>query len=80
VKVIHEWSFRRRCPVDDALDRYDLRVEANDMVKVEDIVAAVEALPKKAFQEELTQILAAKLGCIVTTIGHHSGIKTTCTA
>lgn len=29
---------------------------------------------------EITAALAAKLGCSVTTIGYHSGVKTTCTA
>lgn len=80
MRVIHETTFSRRCPVDDALDRYELRVEASRTIKVEDILAAVEALPEKAFQEDITLTLAAKLGCIVTTIGHHSGVKTTCTA
>lgn len=77
--VVHEMTFSRRCPVDDAQDRYELKVEATCIVKVEDILAAVEALPAKAFQEDITLQLAAQLGCRVTTIGHHSGVKTTCT-
>lgn len=78
--VTHELTFARTCPVNDALDRYELRVETNRMVKVEDILAAIEALPEKAYQEELTLKLAAQLGCVVTTVGYHSGIKTTCRA
>jgi hypothetical protein len=80
MNVVHELMFSRRCPVDDAQDRYELLVEATWLVKVEDILAAVKALPEKAFQEELTTKLAAKLGCRVTTIGTHSGVKTTCSA
>jgi hypothetical protein len=80
VKVVHETTFARRCPVDDALDLYELRVETHRTIKVEDILAAVEALPEKAFQEDITATLAAKLGCVVVTTGHHSGVKTTCTA
>lgn len=80
MRVIHETTFARRCPVDDAQDLYELRVETNRVVKVEDILAAVEALPEKAFQEDITKALAAKLGCTVTTVGYHSGVKTTCSA
>lgn len=80
MRVTHETTLARRCPVNDALDLYQLRVETNRTLKVEDILAAIEALPEKAFQEELTETLAAKLGCVVTTTGYHSGIKTTCTA
>ena len=43
------------------------------MVKVEDILAAVASLPDPLFQEEITQSLAAALGCVVTTTGYHSG-------
>lgn len=78
MNVTHELTFARRCPVNDALDRYELRVETTRLVKVEDILAAVDALPEKAFQEDITTTLAAKLGCQVTTIGYHSGVKTTC--
>jgi hypothetical protein len=80
MRVTHEMTFARRCPVDDAQDLYELRVETARVVKVEDILAAVAALPERAFQEDITLALAAKLGCAVTTIGHHSGVKTTCQA
>jgi len=80
MRVTHELTFHRQCPVDDALDHYELCVETTRTVKVEDILAAIEALPEKAFQEDITIALAAKLGCRVTTIGYHSGIKTTCTS
>lgn len=71
MKITHEMKFARRCPVDDALDLYELCVETNRTVKVEDIQAAVSGLPEKAFQEELTLMLAARLGCVVTTIGDY---------
>lgn len=78
MKVIHELTIHGRCPVDDAIDTYEVTVEAARVVKIEDILAAVEALPQPAFQEDITQKLAAKLGCRVTTVGFHSGVKTTC--
>jgi hypothetical protein len=78
MRVTHELTFHRQCPVDDALDLYEARIETDRTVTVEDILAAIKALPKKAFQEEITAALAGKLGCRVTTVGHHSGVKTTC--
>lgn len=80
MRVTYEMEFSRLCPVNEAIDHYELKVEAARIVKVEDILAAVDALPDKAFQEDITTTLAAKLGCAVTTIGYHSGVKTTCTA
>lgn len=68
-----------RCPVNDARDTYQVIVEANRMVKVEDILTAVTSIPDRTFQEDITQTLAAVLGCGITTIGYHSGVKTTCT-
>ena len=79
MKVVHELSFERRCPVNDETDRYELKVETADLITVEQILAAVNSLPEKAYQEEHTQMLAAKLvGCTVTVTGMHSGVKTTC--
>ena len=80
MNVTHELTFTRKCPVNDAQDRYQLVVQATWLIKVEDILAAVKALPEKAFQEDITTELATKLGCHVTTTGYHSGVKTTCTA
>lgn len=80
MNVVHELKFSRRCPVDDAKDNYELRVETTELLKVEDILAAIAALPDKAFQEEITTTLAGKLDCRVTTIGFHKGVKTTCSA
>lgn len=66
------------CPVNGALDTYHVSVEANRMIKVEDILAIVAAVPEKMFQEDITAHLAAELCCGVTTTGYHSGVKTTC--
>jgi hypothetical protein len=78
VLVRHELTHRCRCPVNDARDTYAVIVEANRIMKVEDILAAVAALPDRLFQEQITEILAASLACSVTTTGYHSGVKTTC--
>lgn len=80
MKVTHELRFSRKCPIDESTDFYDLKVETEGIIKVEAILEAVASLPDKEFQEVLTASLAAKLRCRVTTIGHHSGVKTTCEA
>jgi hypothetical protein len=81
MKVTHELRFTSRCPVDDAEDEYHVIVETNRIVKVEDILRAIEELPEPAFQEQLTSELCKRLKfCKVTTIGYHSGVKTTCEA
>lgn len=80
MKVRHELTIRGKCPVNDALDTYEAAFETETLVKVEDILAAVAALPSPAFQEDITQRLAAVLGCRVTTVGYHSGVRTTCSA
>jgi hypothetical protein len=78
--VIHEFKFARRCPVNSGFDIYDLRVESGELLKVEDILAAIEALPEQEFQETLTKQLAHTLKAVVTTTGYHSGVRTTCFA
>ena len=80
MKVVNELNYSGRCPVDDAIDTYAIRIKARRVVKVEDILAAISELPQPLFQEEITRRLAARLGCRVTTIGFHSGVKTTCVA
>lgn len=78
--VKHELTVYGTCPVNGARDTYHVIVEANRILQVEAILNAVDALPEKAFQEELTQILASQLEAKITTIGFHSGVKTTCIA
>jgi hypothetical protein len=80
VKAEHKIRIHRRCPVDGALDAYDVTVTAARLVRVEDILGAISELPEATFQEDLTQRLAAALRCRVRTVGHHSGVRTTCTA
>jgi hypothetical protein len=80
VHVIHQLKFARRCPVNNGFDIYELRVETGELLKVEDILAAVEALPEREFQETLTKQLAQALKAVVTTVGEHSGVRTTCFA
>jgi hypothetical protein len=77
----YELRILARCPVDEGNDVYECVVESSRTIKVEDILSAVEGFKAQPiFQEELTETLARQLGATVTTIGFHSGVKTTCTA
>lgn len=79
MKTIHELSAAFCCPVDAAVDVYQITVETSHMIKVEDIIAAVRSQQKKpVFQEDLTARLSGIISASVTTIGFHSGVKTTC--
>jgi hypothetical protein len=80
MQVIHQFTFRGRCPVDDAIDSYDVLITTNRLIKVEDIIKAASDLLQPLFQEDITQQLAVRLNCCVRTVGYHSGVKTTCTA
>jgi NADPH-dependent 7-cyano-7-deazaguanine reductase QueF len=77
--VRHHLTITAACPVDGKPDRYEAVVECSRVLKVEDILAVVEALKgQKVFQEQLTQELARAIGAKVTTTGYHSGVKTVC--
>ena len=78
MKVTHDVRVYGRCPVDGKSDSYDVTVITMKVIKVEDIIAVVEAIKWPAFQEEMTQQLADSLGCSIRSVGYHSGIKTTC--
>ena len=66
-----------RCPVDKKLDTYSAEFSTDRVVKVEDILAAVNRVAEREiFQEDLTVLLARELGVKVTTVGYHSGVLT----
>lgn len=77
----YEYRIVAACPVDDKPDYYDAKFEAQATIPVEDILKAVEVYKtEKVFQEEITARLARLLNCRVTTVGYHSGVKTTVVA
>jgi NADPH-dependent 7-cyano-7-deazaguanine reductase QueF len=77
--VKHSLTITASCPVDGKPDHYEAVIECSRVLKVEDILAAVETLKgQKIFQEQLTQELARAIGAKVTTTGYHSGVKTVC--
>jgi heterodisulfide reductase subunit C len=66
------------CPVDLKHDVYDCMVRVRRMLPVEEILAAVkDATQKPAYQDDITLALHRTLACEVTTVGEHSGVKTT---
>lgn len=77
--VRHHLTISATCPVDRQPDHYEAVIECSRVLKVEDILAAVERLKgRRIFQEALTQELARAIGAKVTTTGYHSGVKTIC--
>lgn len=78
--VRHELTMRRSCPVNGGRDTYQVTIESTRLIHVETILAAVSVIPETTFQEDATEALASSLDCTVTTVGYHSGVKTTCTA
>lgn len=66
------------CPVDSKPDVYEATFESDDTIRCEDILAAIgKWATEAAYQEQITADLARSLRCKVTTIGYHSGVKTT---
>ncbi len=77
----YETKIVAACPVDSKPDVYDAVFESDDTIRCEDILAAVGRFAtEKAYQEAITADLARDLRCKVTTVGYHSGVKTTVVA
>jgi NADPH-dependent 7-cyano-7-deazaguanine reductase QueF len=75
----HEFTAQCTCPIDKGPDTYAVRIETDRVIEVEAILAAVAALRSEVmFQEEYTTRLARQVGARVTTVGYHSGVRTTC--
>lgn len=77
----YETRIEAACPVDDKPDVYEATFESHDTIRCEDILAAIgKYATEKAYQEAITADLARALRCRVTTVGYHSGVKTTVVA
>lgn len=78
----HEFVAKALCPVNGSVDVYAVTVQTVFDVKVEDILAAAKIMEgERIFQEDFTRRLFSALsafGVIVTTVGTHSGVRTTC--
>jgi hypothetical protein len=81
MRCLYETKIVAACPVDAKPDVYDATFESDDTIRCEDILAAVgKYATEKAYQEVITADLARSLRCKVTTVGYHSGVKTTVVA
>lgn len=83
MKNTYQLDVRAQCPVNPAdTDLYAFTIEADTIIEVEKIAAFFKnhAGQKNVFQETLTQQCAVMLGARVTSVGYHSGIKTTSVA
>lgn len=77
----YETRITAACPKDGMPDVYEATFESDDTIIVERILEAVgKYQTEKAYQEVITADLARTLRCKVTTIGFHSGVKTTVVA
>ena len=74
MKVTHEVKVYGHCPVDGRNDSYDVTISTMKLLKVEDILSAINGLNWPLFQETMTQQLADALGCHVKSVGYHSAI------
>lgn len=77
----YEFVLQTICPVDGANDTYHATIESTELIFVERMLNfAKETFGKKITQEHLTTELALRFPlCKVTTIGYHSGVRTTVT-
>lgn len=67
--------------MDGGPDIYEAVFESDDTIRCEDILNEIgKFATEKAFQEAITANLARRLRCKVTTVGYHSGVKTTVVA
>jgi hypothetical protein len=67
-------TFMLKCPNNDRIIRYALEIESNSTIMVENIIAAVDALPFEGFQEDIADQLAAALPGKHILIAHHHGV------
>jgi len=77
----YETRIVAQCPVDGGADVYEATFESDDTIRCEEILAAIGKLAtERVYQEAITASLARDLRCKVTTVGYHSGVKTTVVA
>jgi hypothetical protein len=77
MKVTHNFTVVSKCPVNDGVDVYDAIARTERLIKVETILTEVEHYKDvAAYQEDICESLSQELGCEVTLIGTHSGVRT----
>jgi len=82
MRVSYRCNFDGLCPMNPKIvDHYTLLIEADAMIKVEELRELLAGYAQKAmFQEDITADIASRFAQIgkVTTSGLHSGVETVC--
>lgn len=73
----YETTLRAACPNGLLNDHYEIKVESAGTIQVEHLQKALNDLPSRAYQEDIADILRAKLGAAVTITGWHFNVKIT---
>lgn len=72
----YEYKFAAICPKNKRTIFYELVLESDEMVYVEDIIMAAESQPN-SYHEPLADFLHKKLGGRQTLTAHHHGVDIT---
>jgi len=75
---IYETTHAAQCPNGLLNDHYEIKIESSTTIQVEHILKTLGSLPERAYQEEIADILRAKMGASVTVTGWHFSVKITC--
>lgn len=73
----YETTHAATCPNGLLNDHYEIKVESANTIQVELIQKTLNELPHRAYQEDIADILRAKLGASVTVVGWHFNVKIT---
>lgn len=74
---LYETTHIAACPNGLLNDHYEIKVESASTIQVEHLQKVLCDLPSRAYQEDIADILRAKLGAAVTVIGWHFNVKIT---
>jgi len=70
---IYKYSFKVKCPNDDAEIVYLLTIKSDQMIMAEDIVKYCNHA--EGYQEYIAGVLKEKLGGCIRLVGTHSSVK-----
>ena len=74
---IYGYTFKVRCPNDDAEIEYTLLIQHNEMILVEDIIKACKFPP--SYQEDIADKLRELLPGKISISAEHQGVEVTTT-
>lgn len=71
---IYYAEFAMRCPVNNQLIQYSLKIKSVEVIMVEDITKVVNDLPQVGFHEATADYFARLLPGLQTMKAHHHGV------